>query len=77
MNLLAAFAALERELIVERTRAGMARARKEGRVGGRPRLVVNRQKVAQLAAAGVAMKTIAEQMGISERSVYRMVARRS
>ena len=34
LNLLAAFSEFERELLVERTRAGLARARKEGRIGG-------------------------------------------
>jgi DNA invertase Pin-like site-specific DNA recombinase len=33
LNMLAAFAEFERELIVERTLAGLARARKEGRGG--------------------------------------------
>src|SRR5215470_4923737 len=53
LNLLAAFAEFERELIVERTRAGLQRARREGRIGGRPRLVVNRTKIAQLSAEGM------------------------
>jgi putative DNA-invertase from lambdoid prophage Rac len=51
LNLLAAFAEFERELIVERTRAGQARARRAGKHMGRPRLVVNRQRVQELAAA--------------------------
>jgi len=36
-QVIAAFAELERNLIVERTRAGLAAARARGRVGGRPR----------------------------------------
>jgi DNA invertase Pin-like site-specific DNA recombinase len=44
LNLLAAFSEFERELIVERTLAGLARARKAGRIGGRPRLVVTRTR---------------------------------
>jgi DNA invertase Pin-like site-specific DNA recombinase len=35
LNLLAAFAEFEREPIVERTRAGLQRARREGRMAGR------------------------------------------
>ena len=36
-TVLSAFAQMERELIVERTHAGLAAARARGRVGGRPR----------------------------------------
>ena len=37
MQILGAFAEFEREIIRERTMTGLARARSEGRVGGRPR----------------------------------------
>ena len=37
MQILGAFAEFEREIIRERTMAGLARARSQGRVGGRPR----------------------------------------
>lgn len=36
MTVMAALAAMERDLIIERTRAGLAAARSRGRVGGRP-----------------------------------------
>lgn len=36
-TIIAAFAQLERDLISERTKAGLAEARKKGRVGGRPK----------------------------------------
>ena len=36
-TIIAAFAQLERDLISERTKAGLAEARKRGRVGGRPK----------------------------------------
>jgi DNA invertase Pin-like site-specific DNA recombinase len=73
LNLLAAFAEFERELIVERTRAGLQRARREGRVGGRPRLVVNRAKVAQLDSEGMTMREIGEELDISAASVCRIL----
>jgi DNA invertase Pin-like site-specific DNA recombinase len=38
-NILACFAEFERDIIVERTLAGLAVARKAGRIGGRPRKV--------------------------------------
>ncbi len=37
-RMLAVLAEMERELIVERTQAGLQAARKRGRVGGRPRV---------------------------------------
>jgi len=73
LNLLVAFSEFERELIVERTRAGLERARRAGRIGGRPRLVVNRDEVARLDEDGLTMREIAEEMGISPASVCRML----
>lgn len=73
LNLLAAFAEFERELIVERTLAGLQRARREGRIGGRPRLIVNRAKVAQLNDDGMTTREIGEELGISAASVCRIL----
>jgi len=73
LNLLAAFAEFERELIVERTRAGLKRARREGRIGGRPRLVVNRTKVVQMKAKGMTTRAIGEALDISAASVCRIL----
>jgi DNA invertase Pin-like site-specific DNA recombinase len=74
LNLLAAFAEFERELIVERTRAGLQRARREGRIGGRPRLVVNRARVVEMDADGMTTREIAEEMGVSPASICRILA---
>jgi len=47
MQMLGSFAEFEREMIRERTRAGLERARNEGRVGGRrPKLTVEQQREA-------------------------------
>jgi DNA invertase Pin-like site-specific DNA recombinase len=73
LNLLAAFAEFERELIVERTRAGLQRARREGRVGGRPKLVCDRSKVLQLTADGLTMREVSEELDISAASVCRIL----
>jgi DNA invertase Pin-like site-specific DNA recombinase len=73
LNLLAAFSEFERELIVERTRAGLARARRAGRIGGRKPLVVNRDKISDLDQAGLTMREIGEEMGISAASVCRIL----
>lgn len=73
LNMLAAFSEFERELIVERTRAGLARARREGRIGGRPALVLNRERIARLDEEGYTMREIGEEMGISAASVCRIL----
>jgi DNA invertase Pin-like site-specific DNA recombinase len=73
LNPLAAFAEFERELIVERTRAGLQRARREGRIGGRPRVIVNRAKVVQMYSEGMTMREIEEELSISAASVCRIL----
>jgi DNA invertase Pin-like site-specific DNA recombinase len=74
LNILAAMAEFERELIVERTKAGLQRARKAGRIGGRPRLVVNRDRVAAMKAEGRSVRDIGQKLGISASSVCRLLA---
>jgi DNA invertase Pin-like site-specific DNA recombinase len=73
LHLLAAISEFERELAVERVRAGLAHARRQGRIGGRPRLVVDRDKVRELHEGGQTMREIAAAMGISAAAVCRIV----
>jgi DNA invertase Pin-like site-specific DNA recombinase len=63
MNILASFAEFERDLIVERTMAGLATARKAGRVGGRPRKILLLDKVRLLHAQGWSTRKIAAHIG--------------
>ncbi|GGR34575.1 recombinase family protein [Deinococcus ruber] len=44
MQMVGAFAEFEREIIRERTRAGLASARLEGRIGGRPHKLSSKQR---------------------------------
>ena len=73
LNLLAAFAEFERELIVERTRAGLQKARREGKRLGRPKLVVNRERVRELSAEGLSTREIGEELDISAASACRIL----
>jgi putative DNA-invertase from lambdoid prophage Rac len=73
LNLLVAFSEFERELIVERTLAGLARARHEGKRLGRPRLVIDRDRIVELDACGWPRRKIAEEVGISAASVHRIL----
>ena len=72
LSILATIAQQERVRLSERVTAGLARARKQGRVGGRPRIVVDRQKVAELRAAGKTRADIAAELGMSTRTVSRL-----
>jgi DNA invertase Pin-like site-specific DNA recombinase len=63
----------ERKRLSERVHAGLEKARKQGRVGGRPRLVVDRAAIAQLDADGMTTREIGEQLGISAASVCRIL----
>ncbi len=57
----------------ERTIAGLEKARKEGRVGGRPKVVVNRTKVERLHKAGKSLYEIAQVVGTSKSTVHRLL----
>lgn len=78
-HLFAAMAQMERDLVRERTSAGLAAARARGRVGGRP-TVMPPEKILtarQMYAAGTAVSTIARGLGVSRASVYRALAQPS
>jgi DNA invertase Pin-like site-specific DNA recombinase len=73
LAILAVIAKQERVRLSERTLAGLARARKEGRVGGRPRVVCDRVKVQRLHQAGKSLGEIAAVVGVSKSSVHRIL----
>ena len=72
LSILATIAAQERVRISERVLAGLARARRHGRIGGRPRIIANRQRIADMRAAGKTRAEIAAQLGMSTRTVSRL-----
>ncbi|MDB4872809.1 MAG: invertase/recombinase-like protein [Gemmatimonadales bacterium] len=69
---LGALAQLERDIIRERTLAGLASARAQGHVGGRPRLMTpERVRLArQMLAEGHKVAAVAYTLGVSRSSVY-------
>jgi DNA invertase Pin-like site-specific DNA recombinase len=73
LSILATIAKQERIRISERVHAGLAKARKQGRIGGRPRLVVNHTRILTLHQEGATVREIAEEIGISPASVHRIV----
>ena len=68
-----AISELERSLIVERVRAGMRRAKLEGRQIGRARLDINRQQVIKDRRSGMSLTAVAKMHSISRASVCRLM----
>jgi DNA invertase Pin-like site-specific DNA recombinase len=64
LHIMAAFSELERELIRERTIAGVRTARSKGKVLGRPRRVFRRDEVIRLREAGLSWRLISRRLGI-------------
>jgi DNA invertase Pin-like site-specific DNA recombinase len=73
LAILAVIAKQERVRLSERTLAGLAKARKQGRVGGRPKMVVRRDQVEALRAKGLSITEISEKMEIPRTSVHRIL----
>ena len=71
--IIGAIAELERNLIVERVKAGMRRARLEGRHIGRQPLVIDRQAVKRDRANGRSLTEIAKDHNISRATVCRVL----
>ena len=72
-TIIAAIAQLERSLIAEWVRAGLRRARAEGKRLGRPPLQVNRHDVERVAAQGLSVRQAAKLLGVSASSYLRLV----
>jgi DNA invertase Pin-like site-specific DNA recombinase len=64
---------MERELLVERTKAGLIAARERGRIGGRKRLMTPSKIEAakKLLSDGIPAKDVAHNLGVSIPTLYR------
>ena len=71
LSMLAAVAEMERDLLVERTQAGLARARAQGKRLGRPQKTTEGQKVeiCEKIASGASVSAVAREYKISRASV--------
>jgi DNA invertase Pin-like site-specific DNA recombinase len=62
---MSALAEMERELIVERTRAGLAAAREQGRIGGRRRVMTEVvERCRRMLENGATRQQIADVIGV-------------
>lgn len=74
-HVMASLAEMERELIIERTRAGLDVARQLGRKGGRkPKMTESKiESAKKLLASGMPAKDVAKNLGVSVPTLYRWV----
>lgn len=74
-HVMASLAEMERELIVERTRAGLEVARQLGRKGGRKRQMTESKikSAKKLLASGVPPRDVAANLGVSLPTLYRWI----
>ncbi|WP_338885223.1 recombinase family protein [Xenorhabdus sp. TH1] len=72
-HVMSALAEMERELIVERTNAGLAAAREQGRMGGRPVVFTeaNRQQAIRLLNKGHSRKQLSIIYNVSLSTIYK------
>jgi DNA invertase Pin-like site-specific DNA recombinase len=69
-TVLGAVAELERNLIVERVKAGIRNAQAKGKKLGRPRKVPNPEIIAKLRAQGASWRSVGSTLGISAATAY-------
>ena len=74
-HVMASLAEMERELTVERTRAGLEVARQLGRKGGRKRQMTDSkiESAKKLLANGVPPRDVAKNLGVSVPTLYRWI----
>lgn len=74
-HIMASFAQMERELLSDRTTAGLAAARAKGRIGGRKRKMTDSKLASakKLLSSGVPPKDVAMDLGISIPTLYRWI----
>lgn len=74
ISIMATLAKQERVRISERTRAGLERARREGRTLGRPKVEVNAAEIRGLRAQGLSWSAVSAQTGVARATCQRAVA---
>lgn len=72
LNMLGSVAQFEREMMLERQREGIAKAKAEGKYTGRPR-TTDPKDVVRLKQAGLSVKATIGKLGISRASYYRLL----
>ncbi len=68
-TIISAVAQLERDIIAERVKAGLRRAKENGKKLGRPRVGVDPKQISELRSQGLSLRLIARETGISRTTV--------
>ena len=71
MQVLSAVAEFERDLLIERTQAGLQRAKEEGKKLGRPEATATKVRVHQLRDSGLSQSKVAAELGLHIATVKR------
>ncbi|MGB8929503.1 MAG: recombinase family protein [Pantoea agglomerans] len=74
-HVMGALAEMERELIIERTRAGLAAAREKGRIGGRRRIMTEEvmDRARRMIEQGATLHQVALVLDVSVKTIYRHI----
>lgn len=76
LSVFGAIGQFEREIMLERQREGVAKAKAEGKYKGRaPTAQAKAEDIRRLAADGLTRDAIAAQLGVGVASVYRVLAK--
>jgi DNA invertase Pin-like site-specific DNA recombinase len=74
ISILATLAKQEKIRISERTKAGLARAKAQGRRGGRPARVFSREHAAKLRAQGMSWRALGRELNIPQSTLRKALA---
>ena len=75
LNVMASIAQFERAMMLERQKEGVQKAKAEGKYKGRaPTARRQSDRIKQLKLQGMSTREIADQLGVSQRSVFRMLS---
>jgi putative DNA-invertase from lambdoid prophage Rac len=79
MGVIAAVAEFERDLLIERTQAGLSRAKAQGKVLGRPPVLsLDQQRaIRDRRASGLSLGALAKEFGVSRAAIQRVEKRLS
>lgn len=74
-GMLAVFAEFERDIIQQRTKAGLEAARRRGRIGGRPAIEADtKRRIVKLFNSGESASDIAKRYEIGRSTVYKILS---
>jgi len=68
-TIISAVAQLERDIIAERVKAGLRRAREKGKTLGRPKALVDQKQILKLRQQGMSLRAIATDIGVSHTTI--------